>query len=209
MNLVLFTSTYPFDGGAEQTFLDPELQYLCHAFEQVTLVPKKIDGRCLPLPHGVVVDETYAELLSKANLLSLSMKVFGSKLIYREIFSRLSFIFHPDTLVRMIRFLAVAKLTSDWTAKWLNRNYSSGRGVFYTYWFDSSTLGIGLAKQQYPQIRLVSRVHGYDLYEEHYYNPPYLPFRRTSLALLEAIFPDSQAGLHYLNSEISRIFCRL
>ncbi len=198
MNLVLFTSTYPFDGGAEQTFLDPELRYLCRVFERVTLVPKKIDGRCLPLPHGVVVDEMYAALLSKANLLSLSLKVFSSQLIYREIFNHPSFVFYPSTLLRMIRFLAVAKLTSDWTVKWLDQNCSSGRSVFYTYWFDSSTLGIGLAKQRYPEIRLISRVHGYDLYEEHYYNPPYLPFRRTSLALLEAIFPDSRAGLQYL-----------
>lgn len=198
MNLVLFTSTYPFDGGGEQTFLDPELQYLCRVFESVVLVPKKIVGECVQLPDKVVVDESYASLLHKVNLLSLSAKVFGSGLIYRELFDRPSLLLYPGALMRMARFLAVAKLTCDWTTQWLKKNAAAGRNVFYTYWFDTSTLGIGLAKQSYPQIRLVSRVHGYDLYEEPYYHPPYFPFRRLSLSLLEALFPDAQAGLNYL-----------
>lgn len=198
MDLILFTSTYPFDGGAEQTFLDPELQYLRRAFERVVFVPKKIVGQCLPLPEGVTVDESYATLLSKVNIPSLAKEILGSGLIYQELFSRPSLLLHISALIRMVRFMAVARLTFDWVMNWLDQNDPAGRHVFYTYWFDSSTLGIGLTKQWHPHVRLVSRVHGYDLYEEHYYNPPYWPFRRPTLALLDALFPDADAGLRYL-----------
>jgi glycosyltransferase involved in cell wall biosynthesis len=88
-------------------------------------------------------------------------------------------------------------LTHDWVQAWLDRNDES-RSVFYTWWFDSSAMGIGLAKQAHSSLRLVSRGHGYDLYEEYYYNPPYWPFRCEALALVDALFPDSDAGLNYL-----------
>ncbi len=198
MNLVLFSSTYPFDGGAEQTFLDPELKYLCRAFERIVLVPKKIVGKCLPLEEEVVVDESYASLLSKVKLLSLVGKVFSSSLVYRELLDRPALVLYPSALKRMARFLAVAKLTSHWVEAWLDRNHDGTPNVFYTYWFDSSAFGIGLAKRRYPSLHLVSRIHGYDLYEEHYYNPPYWPFRRAALSSLEALFPDSDSGLRYL-----------
>lgn len=201
MDLVLFTSTYPFDGTAEQTFLDPEIQHLCHVFEHIVLVPKKTNGKYLSLPERVVVDESYASLLSKVNMFSLIGKVLGSGLFYQELFSRPWLARYPSALVRMARFMVVARLTYDWVMNCLNQNGSECPRVFYTYWLDSSTLGIGLAKQRYPNIRLVSRVHGYDLYEEHYYNPPYWPFRPTTLAVLEAVFPDSQAGLQYLTQK--------
>jgi len=197
MNLILFTSTYPFDGGAEQTFLDPELQYLCNVFDRIVLVPKKVIGKCLPLPDGVEVDESYAAQLNNARIPLLAGEVFGSSLIYRELLSRPSLLLHPSALARLIRSTAVARLTFQWVETWLDRNTGSPN-VFYTYWFDNSTLGIGLAKRQHPELHLVSRVHGYDLYEEHYYKPPYWPFRSTALSLLEALFPDSDAGCKYL-----------
>jgi glycosyltransferase involved in cell wall biosynthesis len=200
MNLVLFTSTYPFDGGAEQTFLNPELEYLRSVFDRIVLVPKKILGNCLPLPENVSVDKSYALLLDHYSSVSLLGRVLGSRLFYREFFSHPSLLLYPSAVMRMTRFMAVAKLTFDWVKNWLDGNPEC-RTLFYTYWFDSSSLGIGLAKQHDPRLRLISRVHGYDLYEEDYYNPPYWPFRLASIAVLEALFPDSDAGLQYLTEK--------
>ncbi len=198
MILVLFTSIYPFDGGGEQAFLDVEIQYLSQIFEKVILVPKKIVGQCLPLPDGVEVEESYAKLLSRFSLLTLMGGIASLKLVFRELCSRPSLIFYPEALRRMIRFAVVAMLTSYWVKTWLRYNDNEKPKVFYTYWFDSSAMGIGLVKQDRPELRLVSRVHGYDLYEEYYYHPPYWPFRREAMSFLDALFPDSEAGMHYL-----------
>src|SRR5258706_15282418 len=98
----------------------------------------------------------------------------------------------------MISFAVVAMLTSYWVKTWLRYNDNEKPKVFYTYWFDSSAMGIGLVKQDRPELRLVSRVHGYDLYEEYYYHPPYCPFRREAISFLDALFSDSEAGKFFL-----------
>ena len=122
MNLILFTSTYPFDGGAEQTFLDAEVEHLIQVFDRVILVPKIIKGRCLPLPERVTVEESYAELLQNAKLLLLISRVLRSGLVYRELLSRPSLLLHLQAIQRMVRFMAVASLTSDWVKAWLDKN---------------------------------------------------------------------------------------
>jgi glycosyltransferase involved in cell wall biosynthesis len=70
--------------------------------------------------------------------------------------------------------------------------------IFYTYWFDEAAMGIGLAKALYPDLRLVSRIHGYDLYEERY-SPPYLPCRPAAFEVVDGVYADAEAGLAYLN----------
>ena len=197
MNLLLFTSTYPYGEGREQPYLELEVQYLRRVFERVILIPKKNMGKAPTLPDGVELDESYAVLLSRASLFSLVGRLLRSGLLYRELLHRPSLIFYPQAIKRMIRFSVVAMLTYDWVQAWLDENDGSS-SVFYTWWFDSSAMGIGLAKQKHASVRLVSRVHGYDLYEEYYYKPPYWPFRREALAVVDALFPDSDAGLHYL-----------
>jgi glycosyltransferase involved in cell wall biosynthesis len=58
-------------------------------------------------------------------------------------------------------------------------------------------MGIGRTKHFLPNLRLVSRAHGYDLYEERL-NPPYWPCRDQALALTDFLLPDSDAGAEYL-----------
>lgn len=198
MNLILFTSTYPFDGGAEQTFLDPEMKHLNRIFDRIVLVPKKVIGKCQPLPDRATVDTSYYELLINTIPFSLIGRVFGSGWLYRELHSRPSLIFHPQAMIRMIRFLAVALLTMDWVDAWVFENGIGEKNVFYTYWFDSSSFGIGMAKRKYPNLRVISRAHGYDIYEEVYYNPPYWPFRSKAMSLLDVLLPDAEAGRKYL-----------
>jgi glycosyltransferase involved in cell wall biosynthesis len=59
-------------------------------------------------------------------------------------------------------------------------------------------MGIGLAKNRYPSLRVVSRTHGYDLYEELYGD---WPCRPRAIELLEGLFPDSDIGVDYLRGK--------
>ncbi|MBI5839968.1 MAG: glycosyltransferase [Chloroflexi bacterium] len=77
-------------------------------------------------------------------------------------------------------------------------NISPHESVFYTFWFDEVNMGTGMAKENHPDIRLVSRTHGYDLYEEIY---GIWPCRYESIRLLDGLFPDSDAGEEYLKKK--------
>ena len=199
MILLLFTASYPYDGGAEQTFLNPEIQHLQKTFDRVVLVPRKCTGTLLLTAGAVEVAESYSASLDQVNPFTALVNILFSKLIYADIISRPSLLLYPQALKRLLLFAVGAQLTRNWVMNWIDKNkVDPSECIFYTYWFDQAALGIGLVKQHHPQIRLVSRVHGYDLYEEYYYNPPYWPCRPLALSLLDCLLPDSQAGLLYL-----------
>jgi glycosyltransferase involved in cell wall biosynthesis len=168
-------------------------------FERVILVPRKFAGNLLQLPDGVGVDESYASFLEKIDPLTALKKTLFSSLLYDEITSFPRLMFSPQAVRRLLAFLVGAQLTRDWVMEWFKRSAANPQDcVFYTYWFDQGAYGIGLAKQTSSHLKLVSRVHGYDLYEEFYYRLPYWPRRRAALALVDRLFPDSEAGLAYL-----------
>ncbi|MFN8387142.1 MAG: glycosyltransferase [Anaerolineales bacterium] len=199
--LLLFTASFPYDGGAEQTFLNTEIQYLRRGFDRVILVPRKRAGSLLAVPAPAEVDESYSVSLEGVNPLYALANAVLSSLFYSDILSRPSLLLYPQAIKRLIAFVVGAQLTRKWVEDWIcNNKVNPADCMFYTYWFDQAELGIGLAKRKHPQIRSISRVHGYDLYEEYYYNPPYWPLRRLALSLLDRLFPDSEAGLRYLKN---------
>jgi glycosyltransferase involved in cell wall biosynthesis len=66
-------------------------------------------------------------------------------------------------------------------------------------------MGIGMAKEEDSDICVITRAHGYDLYEERY-DFPYWPCRRASIFFMDRIFPDSESGLKYLQTRYPKFF---
>ena len=197
MILLLFTASYPYTSGAEQTFLDDEIGHLKKAFDRVILVPRDCTGERLPLPDGIEVDESYSSFLASNRSRALLSAVF-SPLFWSDIFARPAILFNKDALPRLIKFVGKAALTREWVEGWFQNSTLAPRDcVFYTYWFDDSAMGIGLAKKNLPEIRVITRAHGYDLYEERY-DFAYWPCRSTALSLMDRVFSASDAGLRYL-----------
>ena len=54
---VLFPLSYPYDRGAEETFIGPELAHLRSEFDTVIVVPEKTAGRRADVPEGIRVAE--------------------------------------------------------------------------------------------------------------------------------------------------------
>jgi len=199
LNLLLFTASYPYDGGGENNFLDTEIKHLCEKFNRVILVPRKCNGALHTLSAPIEVDETYAAMFEHVNPFLLLRGIKFFPMLVSEMIARPSLLLYPQAMKRLFAFFFGAVLTNYWVETWLTKNnISAAQCLFYTYWFDQASFGIGLLKQKYPEARIVSRTHGYDLYEEYYYHPPYWPLRKKSLSLLDALYPDSQAGLNYL-----------
>lgn len=201
MILFIFTTSYPFESGGEKNFLHEEIKHLQKKFNRIILVPRHLKGVRDDLPVAVEVEKSYSNYLNRFNKLNLLAKILASKFLYKEILNRPILLLYPKAIIRLLAFLAGALMTKEWVNQWLIKNKQQNEKIlFYTYWFDHAALGIGLLKKQFPPIRLVSRAHGYDIYEEYYYNPPYWPCRQLCLSLVDCLFTASHAGLQYLKA---------
>jgi len=205
--LLIFTGSYPFDIAAEQTFVSREIPYLLNHFDRVILVPKSRDGHRLEIPSKVEVDEDFAIYIEKnSNFLNLVGKAFSSRNFFQEIRSYPTLLFYPAKILRLILFLGRAELTRNWVLKWINsNNVDLSHCLLYSYWFDHVAMGLSLIKEKYPQVKVVSRAHGYDIYEEQYF-PYYWPCRRQALNNLDKLFPASNDGRNYFRSRYPEFY---
>ncbi|MEZ0394850.1 MAG: glycosyltransferase [Anaerolineales bacterium] len=198
MILLVFPLSYPYDGQREQTFLEPELAILHSYFDKIIIVPKQLRGNLLPLLPGLEVDESLAASLSLWRKVLRLPGVLSHGCFYQDVFSRPALLTRWSGLGRLLVHLSEALLTKQWVERWVRRTgYSLQDCLFYTYWFESLATGLGLARRVYPAMRIVSRAHGYDIYEERY-PLPYLPCRPAAFSRLDGVYPDSLAGTDYL-----------
>lgn len=199
MIILIFTTSYPYDYAAEQTFLEGEVEILRRRFERVILVPRIAQGKRLPIPDGVEVDTSFAESFTLGKRIAESVMAFFSRDFYLDLKNRLPSSLAPSYLRRLFSFVAGANLTRKWMRNWLKANHVfASEAICYTFWFDEISMGIGLAKECHPALRVVSRAHGYDLYEELYGD---WPCRPRAIELLDGLFADSDIGENYLRDK--------
>ena len=199
MIVLLFSNSYPYDYATEQTFLKGEVEVLRKRFERVILVPRIAQGNLLPIPEGVEVDTSFATSFTLGRRLAESALAIFSNDFYLDIKNRLPSSLKPSYLRRVFSFVAGANLTCKWLQHWLESNrISAGEVICNTFWFDELAMGIGLVKKEYPSLRLISRAHGYDLYEELYGD---WPCRPHAIELIDGLFADSEIGTNYLREK--------
>ncbi|MCK6584639.1 MAG: glycosyltransferase [Anaerolineales bacterium] len=199
MILLLFSNSYPYDYATEQTFLKGEVEILRKRFERVILIPRIAQGNLLPIPDGVEVDTSFAESFTLGRRLGESALAVFSKNFYLDLTNRLPSSLKLTYLRRLFSFIAGTNLTRKWMLNWLKSNHvSAGEAICYTFWFDEITMGLSLAKGAHPTLRVVSRAHGYDLYEELYGD---WPCRPRAVELIDRLFADSDIGEKYLREK--------
>lgn len=192
--LVLFTTSYPYAGT--EAFLETEIQYLASRFERVTVVPRIATGRLREVPSNVTVDASIASApYTLRRRISVLMLAFASSGFHREILRFAIPKRSPVMLWRAAAFIETAVATRRWVRGHLGS--VDQLPLFYTYWLGPQTYGVGLEKLFRPEIVLVSRAHRGDLYED-VHSPPYLPYRRQTLAAVDKLFVISEHGRNYL-----------
>jgi len=196
--LLIFTSSYPYEYAAEYTFIQPELDYLVNKFERIVLVPRVCQGKMFPVPPGVEVNRQYADfLLWNSTPRKMIETAFSSQCFFQEIRKHGAILLYPSKILKLILFSVRAELTKRWVTDFIKTQHINTDGcLLYSYWFDHTATGLAMNKQEFPATRLVSRAHGYDIYEEYYY-PYYWPCRRETLDVLDKLFFASDAGNNY------------
>lgn len=199
-DLILFTANYPFGNDSEAPFLNTELEYLSLRFNRIFLVPAFVsEGRNINTGN-FILDASLADILSKSRSRNdLIRSAINSPVFWKELFLIIN-----EKKFSIARVKAMLWIFDDAvrTAKWLDNfitrnNINVNESVFYTYWLWKTTLGVGLAKKKYPDIKLISRAHGFDLYE--YRNPlSYFPYRFETLKRLNKLYLISEHGMKYI-----------
>jgi glycosyltransferase involved in cell wall biosynthesis len=204
LKVLFFTGSYPFSSAAEDTFIDPELPYLKSSFNTVIIIPKSLEGKRSDLPQQITVETTLGQQLKlclgylykiKTILLCLTSFIF-----YKEILKKSNKTLHIQSIIRVVYILGAALRTKKWIIKYIEDNkLDLAKTIFYTYWLDEISMGIYLAKMKYLDIKIISRAHGIDLYEERS-SSSYIPFRPEIFSRIDQVFTDSEKGKQYLSS---------
>lgn len=184
--IVIFTNTFPYGKG--ENFLYDELKEVERSFEHVVIVPLFKAGDIKSFDTSA---EISGELLSRQGKASIVKDViFFIKLAISDSNAR---ILKPKNIRHALWLSRYARYVAEWVERDVLLNPGS---LYYSYWLLHAALGAG----QVSGAKIVSRAHGYDIYEERHPSH-FIPFRRITLGKLHAIFPISANGLEYLREK--------
>lgn len=191
--LVLITTNHPFvHTGGEVMFVGPELKRLARELGAVRVVPQHAQGERVEVPEGVEVDTSLSDAMQReritAYLRALWWPGFWAEL------TRAARHGGWTGCARVWRWAATAQTTY----RWARRAFPAGSEVlFYTYWRGGSTLALARWAAQNAAMKVVTRVHRYELYEDAF-DPPFQPWHPSMYSALALTATVSQDGYDYL-----------
>lgn len=152
------------------------------------------------MPKGIEVDDTliqaevprFLELLKHPILLRLIVED------YKYIRSL------EDVKELVYHFLWAYRVT-----RWYECHFKGRYDITaYTFWFNAEAMGLAMAKQRNKELRIFTRAHGYDLYDE---RVPYRShsIRRMVLKLIDGVFPCSEQGTQYMISHYPKFAAKI
>jgi colanic acid/amylovoran biosynthesis glycosyltransferase len=160
--LLLFTDSYPF--GTAEGFIAAELPFLVDAFGSVVVLPHLVSGTPRDLPPGVSLDLSLsAESIPQSARLRVLYAALTSPLLYREVARR-----GLPRSFAVLRHLVGCGATCATTRRWARTALPAWGDrplICYTYWLGPTTLGLALERGSQARLLLVSRAHGFDLYD--------------------------------------------
>jgi glycosyltransferase involved in cell wall biosynthesis len=201
IELLVVTNNFPFFGkGGEVTFVTPEMSRLLDAEAEITVAPLFPEGKKVFDDPRLKIDLTLARLFNASRWRFVLFGIFcfsvsSARTLYlKEFYSAL----------RLWGAIGAAK--SLWWAcqallveRWLLRKFAQRKNTIfvYTFWNTAVTVGCVVAKNNCHLLKVISRVHGYDLYPSRS-NPPYIPFREWLYKKIDMVLPIARAGFMFL-----------
>lgn len=201
-SLVLLTKVYPFATGEE--FLEEEIKILSEYFKNIYVIASAVpygSKQIRKVPANITVYAIY----ETANRYLKYTKYFLKGVT--SIFKKDSYSeFRGKNIVGKLGVIYVAgrsrclanKIASISAIMEQLKNHNI---LLYSYWFsDLPYVSILLKKKaNNDSLKIVSRAHGYDLYE--YRNiTGHIPFRKIVISKIDKVFPCSMDGQMYLQN---------
>ncbi len=188
----LITDQYPY--GVGEQFLESEVRYLARSVA-LTILPKRTGGDKRSLDKDVVVDNRLSVALSTAAIyLSPLMNIY----FYKEIWRRKRTVVFLKDLKKLLFFISYGVRQFEILTRLVEQE---GRDiVLYSYWSWETAFAFFLLKKHYPDVVMICRAHGFDVYSERHANN-YMPFNKSYLNALNRVYCVSQHALRYMETD--------
>lgn len=192
--LVLLTQKFPFESGEE--FLAIELKTLEQAFDQIIIIPTAVRDFSQPRSIGKntlvriirnpeTAQQIVTALLSKffQTLFLIGCELRKSKWNLKHL--KYYFYHIPYALYLKSKISKELKTAGDY--------------VLYSYWMDTNAFAAALLRKETPEMKLVVRSHGGDLYNERWESGS-IAFRETVYEAAESLVFISEHGKSYAST---------
>lgn len=203
--LIMITSNFPF--GIGETYIESEVLFLKERFEKIIILPIEIDPeteQTRSVPDGIEfynVSSKKQKIARAGDVIGGLKNLFSPTVFSRydrsefgtDIRKRMFFEYFCNRSVRSFRDCLKVLEKYDFS------DYDSV--TVYSYWFFATAL-VGVLIKEYLEkqcedVKLISRAHRYDVYEDmNALN--YLPLRRFLLERCDAVYPCSDSGTQHI-----------
>lgn len=195
MELLLVTGSFPHDRVTE--FLDEEIHHLAEAFDRVRVAPMRPTGPITQdLPPNVLVDLSLSRSLAPRGGRSSRWLTAGRNLVRREglgLGVDGGMLRADGTRASWLKQVAMARADANAVHRWSSAALTAP-DCAYSFWMGSGVLGM---RRAWPDIPIVTRAHGGDVYAEAHGWRHY-PFQREVVEAADRVFCVSAKGSGYL-----------
>lgn len=198
--LYLIITNYP-NNGSDSIFVEPEIPELMKRFD-ITVFCTSGKKDCTYIRDGI--EYFYFDLqLSVLKKIRYIFQYFFSKICRKELCEILIRYRKEKRNIlwgkirKSIEFYGCAEEFYDFFHT--NIKEGSEEAIYYTFWNDYFSLSLILHKDKYPNYHIITRLHGYDLYEERY-SYGRQPFKQIMNAEIERLyFIAENPKIYYLD----------
>ena len=162
--LYLITDHYPYTRG-EMPFLLPELAVTHNSFEILLISRDLQETQEFVPPYGIPAVRFPAKAPSTMQKIRHLLHCLSNPLYKQEIQENTSGAPRKAVEAEVRNFLYNAEALRGWME---SQGYfaDSQHALYYSFWYSVGTMALALEKEKHPEMKIVTRAHGYDLYNE-------------------------------------------
>jgi len=199
--LIIITNHFPFGSG--EVFFDQEFNFLNKKFNEIIIISRNIkDRQRVEIPQKTKIyryntKSSFKEIFKTLRNIIISPDGFWKHLFQEIIYYKKHF---SDTYSykKSINKIIHDIIKAYQIYHFIKRKKYPKTSVFYSYWLNSSALGLVFLKEKNQKTICIARGHGSDIYFEAKNN--YLPYRYTITRHLDNIFLISINGYNYISN---------
>ena len=196
-SIILITAGFPY--GKSETFLEGEIPYLADSFVEVIIfcpIPTEKIKREIPDNCRVITYDIDLKLKDKLKaIFGIFSTNYKAEMNYikNNYAVKASFELRKITLISLFQAKRLCKTIQTSCSDILKVPNT----ILYSYWCDDSAIALSLLKNKTPLLKIISRVHGWDLYFN-IHNIEYLPFRDLIASKMNLLLPISNKGMNII-----------